>query len=316
MEHLLTFRVKLILAFGVLYVVWGSTYLGIRWGVETIPPFFMAGTRHLSAGLFLYLIMRRREKIEITRIHWRSAWIIGGLLLVGGNGGVTWAEQRVPSGLTALLVATVPLWIMILSWLHKDLSRPGLKEFSGIILGFLGLGILIGPEELVGGESVDSLGAFALFIAALTWSIGSMYSRKAPLPSSPFLNTAMQMIAGGALLLILSLVSGEWQQLNFAAMTTRSILSWAYLAVFGSLIGFSAYIWLLKVSTPQKVTTYAYVNPVVAVFFGWALAGEELSVRTILASVVIVASVIIITLPKNLNGWPKSLFASKTPIEP
>lgn len=316
MEHLKTFRVKLILAFAVLYVVWGSTYLGIRWGVETIPPFFMAGMRHLSAGLFLYFIMRRKEKVEITKLHWRSAWIIGGLLLVGGNGAVTWAEQRVPSGLTALLVATVPLWIMILSWLHKDLSRPGVREFSGIVLGFLGLGILIGPEELVGGKSVDPVGAVALFIAALAWSVGSMYSRKAPAPASPFLNTAMQMIAGGTLLMILSLFSGEWQQLNFAAMSARSILSWIYLAVFGSLIGFSAYIWLLKVSTPSKVSTYAYVNPVIAVFFGWALAGEELSMRTILASAVIVASVIIITLPKNFNGWRKLLFASKTPIEP
>lgn len=316
MEHLLTFRVKLILAFAVLYVVWGSTYLGIRWSVETIPPFFMAGTRHLSAGLFLYLIMRRREKIEITKTHWRSAWIIGGLLLVGGNGGVTWAEQRVPSGLAALLVATVPLWIMILSWMHKDLSRPGLREFSGIVLGFLGLGILIGPEELVGGKSVDAFGALALFIAALAWSIGSMYSRTAPLTPSPFLNTAMQMITGGALLMVLSLASGEWNQLNFVAMSARSVLSWLYLAVFGSLIGFSAYIWLLKVSTPSKVTTYAYVNPVVAVFFGWALAGEELSTRTVLASAVIVASVIIITLPKNFNGWRKLLVSSKTPIEP
>lgn len=316
MEQLLTHRVKIILAFLALYIIWGSTYLAIRWGVESIPPFFMAGSRHLTAGLVLFFIMRRREKIEITRIHWRSAFIIGGLLLVGGNGGVTWAEQRVPSGITALLVATVPLWIMILSWLQKESVRPGIREFVGIVLGFCGLAILIGPEEIVGGGRIDTIGAAALLIAALLWSIGSLYSRKAPVPSSAFLNTSMQMIAGGILLIVLGFTTGESSKLNISDITARSFLSLGYLATFGSLIGFSAYIWLLKVSTPSKVTTYAYVNPVVAVVFGWLLAGEELSIRTILASTVIIGSVIIITLPKNLNGWRKSFFATKTPIEP
>lgn len=316
MEHLLTQRMKIIMAFLALYIIWGSTYLAIRWGVETIPPFLMAGSRHLVAGLFLFFIMRMRERTEITKIQWRSAFIIGGLMLVGGNGGVTWAEQRVPSGLTALLVATVPLWIMILSWLQKESVRPGLREFIGIILGFFGLAILVGPEELAGGDRINPFGALVLLIASLSWSFGSLYSRKAPVPSSAFLNTAMQMIGGGLLLIILGFLSGEWSRLNVGEISTRSFFSLAYLGVFGSLIGFSAYIWLLKVSTPAKVTTYAYVNPVVAVIFGWLLAGEELSMRTILASAVIIGSVVIITLPKNLNGWRRSLFASKTPIEP
>ncbi len=315
MERLLTFRIKLIIAFASLYILWGSTYLAIRWGVETIPPFLMAGARHLSAGLFLYFIMRRRLNAAVTPKQWRSAWILGALMLVGGNGGVTWAEQRVPSGLAALLVATVPLWVMIMSWLQKDVSKPGMREWAGVILGFFGLGILVGPEELAGGERVDEMGAAVLFMAALSWAIGSLYSRQAPLTDSPFLNTAMQMIAGGVLLFILGFASGEWNRLDIAQITWRSFLSWGYLAVFGSLVGFSAYIWLLKVSTPSKVTTYAYVNPVVAVFFGWALAGEELSARTLLASAVIISSVVIITLPKKFNGW-RSVFNPKTPVEP
>lgn len=275
----------------------------------------MAGVRHISAGLLLFFIMRRRETITITKIHWRSAIIIGGLLLLGGNGGVTWAELYVPSGLAALLVATVPLWIMILSWLQKDAARPGIRQFIGIVLGFLGLTILVGPEELVGGERIDPLGAFALLIASLLWSVGSLYSRKAPLTSSPFLNTSLQMMSGGILLIVLGFLTGEWSKLDINEISSRSVLSVIYLSAFGSLIGFSAYIWLLKVSTPSKVTTYAYVNPLVAVIFGWALAGEELSMRTILASAVIVASVIIITLPKNFNGW-RSIFDSKIPVEP
>ncbi|MBL7994404.1 drug/metabolite exporter YedA [bacterium] len=316
MDHWLSHRMKIIIAFLALYLIWGSTYLAIRWGVESIPPFFMAGSRHLVAGLFLFFIIRKRDKSEITKIHWRSAFIIGGLLLLGGNGGVTWAEQHVPSGLAALLVATVPLWIMILSWLQKENVRPGIREFIGIILGLFGLAILVGPEELAGGERIDPIGAIALLIASLAWSFGSLYSRKAPVPSSAFLNTSMQMIGGGVLLIILGFVTGESGRLNVSEITARSFFSLVYLAAFGSLIGFSAYIWLLKVSTPAKVTTYAYVNPVVAVIFGWLLAGEELSMRTILASVVIIGSVVIITLPKNLNGWRKPFFVSKTPIEP
>jgi drug/metabolite transporter (DMT)-like permease len=178
------------------------------------------------------------------------------------------------------------------------------------------LGILVGPEELAGGDRVDTLGAVALFIAALSWSIGSLYSRKAPLTNSPFLNTSMQMIAGGAALFALGFMSGEWNRLEMSAISFRSFLSWGYLAIFGSLVGFSAYIWLLKVTTPAKVSTYAYVNPLVAVFFGWLLAEEEISLRTILASSVIIASVVIITLPKNFNGWKIPLLASKTPVEP
>lgn len=316
MDQLMSHRVKVVLAFLSLYLIWGSTYLAIRWGVETIPPFFMAGSRHLAAGVFLFFIMRQREKTEITKTHWRSAFILGGLMLLGGNGGVTWAEQHVPSGLAALLVATVPLWIMVLSWLQKDSLRPGFREFIGIILGLFGLAILIGPEELAGGERINPIGATALLIAALSWSFGSLYSRKAIVPSSGFLNTSMQMIGGGILLIILGFATGEWNRLNVGDISARSFFSLAYLAAFGSLIGYSAYIWLLKVSTPSKVTTYAYVNPVVAVIFGWLLAGEELSMRTILASAVIIGSVIIITLPKNFNGWRKSFFATKTPIEP
>jgi len=298
-KFLSSHQFKLVFAFASVYLIWGSTYLAIRLGVQSIPPFIMAGTRHLIAGIILYSIMRKRVSVAPLKIQWRSAIIIGALLLLGGNGGVTWAEQRVPSGLAALLVATVPLWFMLLGWMQKDGARPTLRHLIGIVFGLIGLGILVGPEQL-GGERIDSLGALALIIATLTWAAGSLYSRKAPLPSSPFLATGMEMIAGGLILIITGSLTGEWSRLNIETVTTSSFLALLYLIFFGSLVGFSAYIWLLKHSTPSRVSTYAYVNPVVAVILGWLIANEPITLRTILASVVIIGSVIIITIPKKM----------------
>ena len=282
-------------AFLAVYVVWGSTYLAIRFAIETLPPFSMAGVRFLVAGAFLYGWMRMRGAQRPKALHWRGAFIVGGLLLLGGNGAVVWAEQRVPSGLTALLVATVPLWMMLIDWLRRDGARPKLRVVIGLLLGFAGIGILIGPGEIMGGDRVDPLGAAALIFASLSWATGSIYSRHATLPSSALLATAMQMLAGGTLLAAAGLVTGEWLAFEPAAVTWRSILALLYLIVFGALVGFTCYTWILRVSTPAKVSTYAYVNPVIAVILGWTLADEALSMRTVVATAVIVAAVAFIT---------------------
>jgi drug/metabolite transporter (DMT)-like permease len=282
-------------AFAAIYLIWGSTYLAIRLAIETFPPFLMASIRFLVAGIILYVWSRLRGASQPARSHWLSAAVVGGLLLLGGNGGVVWAEQHVPSGLTALLIGTVPLWMALLDWLRRDGAKPSNGVIVGLTLGFLGMALLIGPVELAGGDHVDLAGAAVLILASLSWATGSLYSRRAQLPASPLLATAMEMLAGGALLLIASLLVGEWARFDSSALSLRSWLALGYLIVFGALVGFTAYIWLLRVSTPAHVSTYAYVNPVVAIFLGWAFAGEPLTARTLLAAAVIVAAVVIIT---------------------
>jgi drug/metabolite transporter (DMT)-like permease len=286
-------RARILAAFAAVYVLWGSTYLAIRFGVETIPPFLMAGTRHLTAGLLLYGWMRASGAPRPRGRHWVSAAWIGGLMLLGGNGLVTWAELRVPSGLAALIVASVPIWMAVLAAAEKR-RRPSGFVIAGLVIGLGGIGLLVAPGRLGGGERVDPLGAAALLIAALAWSIGSLYARRAPLPSSTLTAVSMEMIGGGALLWIAGLLLHEGSRLNLSAVSARSALSLAYLIVFGSLVGFSAYVWLLKATTPARASTYAYVNPIVAVLLGTLLAGEALTPRIGLAAASIVAAVALI----------------------
>ena len=284
---------RVLLAFAAIYTLWGSTYLAIRFAVESLPPFLMAGTRHLSAGPILYLWNRMRGEPRPKLRDWRVAAVIGALLLLGGNGLVSWAEQRVPSGLAALIVASVPLWMTVLEAAHKRQAPRG-AVVAGIVLGLGSLGLLIAPGRFGGNGHVDALGAGVLLLAALSWAIGSLYSRVAKLPVSTFLGVAMEMIAGGAILWGAGLLLGEGARLHLSAITARSALALVYLIVFGSLAGFSAYMWLLRVSTPARVSTYAYVNPIVAVFLGWLLAGEAVTLRVGLAAIGIVAAVAVI----------------------
>ncbi|MFO7262038.1 MAG: EamA family transporter [bacterium] len=286
---------KLVAAFAAVYVIWGSTYLAILYAIETLPPFLMAGVRFLIAGAALYAWAWLRGARRPALVHWKSALIIGALMLVGGNGGVVWSEQRVASGLAALLVATVPLWMVLLEWVQRDGTRPDGRTLFGVALGLAGLALLVGPNALLGGERVDPLGAAALVLGSLSWAAGSLYSRRAPLPRSPLLGTAMEMLAGGALLTLLGLAVGEAGAVDLDAVSLRSILALLYLIVFGSLVGFTAYTWLLGVSTPARVSTYAYVNPVVAVLLGWAFAGEPITPRMAVAAVIIVGAVAAIT---------------------
>ncbi|MCA1581335.1 MAG: drug/metabolite exporter YedA [Acidobacteria bacterium] len=286
-------RSHLVAGFAAVYILWGSTYLAIRFAVESFPPFVMAGTRHLTAGLLLFAFLRTRGAALPEKRHWKSAAIIGGLLLLGGNGFVSWAEQRVPSGLAALIVASVPIWMAVVQGILRR-RRPPAAVLAGLLIGLGGLVLLVLPGRFGGGEHVDPLGAAALMFAALSWVIGSLYSRRAALPSSTLLAISIEMIAGGALLWIAGLAFGEGARLHASSVSLRSVLSLGYLIVFGSLIGFSAYIWLLKVTTPARVTTYAYVNPVVAVLLGWAFAGEALTLRIGLAAAAIVGAVALI----------------------
>lgn len=306
-------RGRVIAAFAAVYLLWGSTYLAIRFAIETLPPLLMAGVRFLLAGGVLYAFMRLRGQPAPERRHWKSAAVIGALLLVGGNGGVTLAERTVPSGVAALLVAMVPLWMVLLEWLRPGGTRPTGRVMVGLAVGFAGMVILVGPSQLAGAGAVHFGGAALVLVGSLAWSIGSIHARGATLPANAFVATGMEMICGGALLLVAGAARGELAGLDPAAFTGRSLAAFAYLVVFGSLVGFSAYIWLLGVSSPARVSTYAYVNPVVAVFLGWAMAGEALTARVLIAAAVIVAAVAVITTGPRPRAQPGALAEAAGP---
>ncbi len=287
-------RWQIILAFAAVYLIWGSTYLAIRYAIETLPPLLMAGTRFLVAGGILYSWARVRGASSPTRLHWRAAFLVGGLLLLGGNGAITWAEQIVPSSVAALMVALVPMWMVLLEGVaHR--TRPDWQVTLGLGIGLTGIVMLIGPGEIAGTDQIHPLGAVLGMVASLSWAAGSLYSRRASLPKSPALATGIEMLAGGALLVTLGILLGEESLVAWQSISLGSLAALGYLIVFGSLIGFSSFVWLLRVSTPARVSTHGYVNPVVAVFLGWAIAGEPLTTSTITAATLIVIAVILIT---------------------
>ena len=298
-------RARLIAAFAAVYIVWGSTYLAIRFAVETLPPLLMAGARFAVAGGILLLWSRLHARDGApTRVDWRTGVVSGGLLLVGGNGGVVWAEQRVPSGITALLVAVVPVWMVLLDWMRPQGRRPHALVFIGLALGLGGLALLVGPGTSGGSGKVDVTGALVLVLASLSWAAGSLYTQHAPKASSGMNGAGTQMVAGGGLLLLAGAVSGEFAHLDLAHATTRSLLGFLYLVSFGSLVGYTAYIYLLGHTTAAKASTYAYVNPVVAVLLGWALAHEAVTPRTMVAAAIILAGVAIITVARDPKSAP------------
>jgi drug/metabolite transporter (DMT)-like permease len=283
---------RVAIALGAVYLIWGSTYLAIRFAIETIPPFLMAAARYLTAGVLLYGWSRLRGAPRPSLVHWRSAVIIGALLLLAGNGGVVWAEQRVSSGLVALLISTEPLWIVLMTWLRDRRQRPGGRVIAGLLLGFTGLMLLVRPSSSGG---LDPLGVVAVLIASLSWAWGSLYSQRARLPASPLLSTSMQMLSGGGLLLLAGALTGEPARFALAEVSTRSLLSLAYLVIFGAIIAFTAYVWLLRSASAVLVSTYAYVNPVVAVLLGWAFAGEPITRGTLIGAAVILTGVALIS---------------------
>jgi drug/metabolite transporter (DMT)-like permease len=288
-------RTKLVLAFASVYLIWGSTYLAIRYAIETLPPLLFASTRFLIAGGILYGWARWRGAEKPVWSNWRPSLIIGGLLLLGGNGAVVLAERTVPSGLAALLIATEPLVIVLLDWARRGGKRPSGRVSLGLALGLLGMVLLVGPTNIAGESQVNLLGAGLIILATISWAAGSLYAIRAQLARSPILAAGMQMLAGGVWLLIAGLLRGEASQFRLSEVSLRSAGALVYLILFGAIIAFTAYSWLLRVTPPSLVSTYAYVNPVVAVILGWALAGEPLTTRTLVAAAIIVMAVIIIT---------------------
>ena len=294
-------RWALFAAFTAIYMIWGSTYLAIRVALESLPPFFMAGTRFLVAGAALYVWARWRGAAAPRLEHWRSATLVGALLFLGGNGGVVWAEQRVSSGLAALMIASEPLWVVVLAWAFGRTPRPGSRIGLGLIAGFAGVGLLVGAGSGQGG-AVDPLGAAVLAFSALSWATGSLISPTAAFPRSQVLASAMTMLAGGVCLMIAGVVNGDAAALGSAPVTARSVLALVYLVIFGSIVAFSAYRWLLDVAAPPRVATYAYVNPVIAVLLGWLVASEPIAARTLLAGLVIVLGVVLIVSAPSAHG--------------
>jgi drug/metabolite transporter (DMT)-like permease len=301
-------RWKIALAFFAVYVCWGMTYLAMRIAVVDIPPHLMSGSRFLVAGLVLYGWARLRGHGPPSVKHWRAAAIIGAFLLLGGNASVAWAEQRVPSGLAAVLIAVAPIWMVGLEWARGG-SRPQRRVIVGLLLGLLGVGLLVSSRASV-GSAVDPVGAVILILASASWAWGSVLSKSAPLPESPILATSMEMIAGGILLLLTAAVAGQFNGFNPAKVSRSAALAWGYLVVFGSLVGFTAYIWLLGVTSIAKAGTYAYVNPIVAVVLGWAILHEPVTPRMLLAAGVILLGVALVSVDWS-SGGVRALLAAR-----
>ncbi|MFH1763367.1 MAG: EamA family transporter [Gemmatimonadota bacterium] len=293
------------LALAGIYLIWGSTYLGIRIAIDTLPPFLMAGVRFLVAGGALLLWARARGADWPKAILWKASAISGILMFLGGNGAVVWAEQSVPSGLVALLVATVPLWIVLQDWASGRGGPPGMGVTFGILWGFAGVTLLVTGSEIGMAGPQDLLGGLLVLVGAGCWAAGSLIARYGARPASSALGNGMQMVAGGGALLLLGLLRGEAAAFDPTGVSMASVLAFLYLVVFGSLVGFSSYIWLLRNTTPAVASTYAYVNPAVALFLGWALAGEPLSARTGLAAFVILSGVVIITTQRTRGNTPR-----------
>jgi drug/metabolite transporter (DMT)-like permease len=297
-------RSLVIIAFAALYIIWGSTYLGIRFSIETIPPFLMAGGRFVFAGMIMYAIAWSQGIGKSTWANWGTSFIIGACLLLGGNGGVTISERYIDSGLAALVVAIVPIYIVLLGWVTGMAPRPTPIMWMGLAGGFLGVGILFGPGlhfHSVGGRN-PAIGISILLCTSFIWSAGSLYSRLAKHAPSPFLTAAQQMICGGILLLLAGVVAGELPHFRPDSISMLSLWSFIYLVLIGAVVGYTAYIWLLRHCDPAKVATYAYVNPIVAVLLGTFFAGETVTVRTLIAAALIIGSVAVIITAQQLQA--------------
>lgn len=287
-------RFGIAFALVVVYLVWGSTYLAIRFAIETLPTFTMAGARFLVAGVALYGFARATGAARPSARGWGAATVVGALLLLGGNGAVVWAEHRIPSGIAALLVAVEPVFIALLAPLILGGRRPGLRVAAGLVAGILGVATLVVEPRGFAATPVDRLGALAVVLGALSWALGSLWSVRGRPAASPALATGMQMLAGGLLLVLVGGAAGEWGELSWSTVSVRSLAAFGYLVVMGSIVAFTAYAYLLRHARPSVVATYAFVNPVVAVLLGWLVAGESLSWRVAGAAALILAALALI----------------------
>lgn len=303
-------RLRVWAALATIYVVWGSTFLAIAVVVRDLPPFLSMAIRHLAAGalLFAWVLLRRRERERLGFRQWRAAFVFGGGLFLVGHGGLAWAQQEVPSGIAALLVGTIPLWFAIVAWIMLG-ERLGGRALAGLALGFAGLALLVDPT---GQEGAKPIGALVIVLGALGWVAGSVYSQRSALPKDTLLGAAMGMLAGGVLLAAFSGARGEFDE---ATLTTDALLATAYMVVVGSLIGFSAYVWLLKTVPAATVSTYAYVNPVIAVILGWAFNDEVITGRTLVAGAAIVVGVALMV-SRSREKEPEPALKTATSAKP
>ncbi len=287
-----TTNARIWLALLTVYLVWGSTYLAIHFAVLSLPPFLMAGVRYLVAGLILFVWRRAAGDPFPPKSQWKSAAVIGLLLLLGGNGGLVWAEQFVPSGIASVFIGSTPLWIILIDALRPGGKKPTLLTTIGLLIGFAGIVLMINPGQAAEQQHDLYLpGALVLVCGSFAWALGSVYGRTADLPRSPLMGTGIQMLAGGVGLSLLGLAVGEWGRFDLSAVRLDSVAGLLYLIVFGALVGYSAYTWLLRAAPIPLVATYAYVNPIVALLLGYLLADEQLSARTLIAALVIISSV-------------------------
>ena len=283
-------KASVLLAFAAVYVIWGSTYLAIRYAIETIPPFLMMGVRSILAGTVLFL-WSRKNGTTVERKQWWPLIIVSILFFVLGHGLLAWAQKSVASGLAAVLIASDPLWIaMIESFVIKEF-RLSRRQILGLVVGFAGIVLLFLPGQTI---RIHTVGAAMILLSAISWSIGAVYARVANLPKDATLTSAMELIVGGLFLVLLSLPLGEFQNFHISEVSLRSLLALLYLVIFGSIVTFTAYVWLLGVTSATRVATHTYVNPVIAVFLGWALAGEQFTLMMMVASAVIVLSVYLV----------------------
>jgi drug/metabolite transporter (DMT)-like permease len=290
------------LALITVYLVWGSTYLGIRFAIESTPPFFMAGCRFATAGLIMVAAACLRGARWPGVAVWRDALVVGGCLILGWNGADTFAERYVPSGETALLVGCVPIFMTLFAWFGGITRRPGFPIFLAMALGLAGVGVLAhagGAGTSQASPAQHLLGVIVILVGCVIWSFGSLYARRAQRAESAVLNIGLQMFVGGVLLFLASISSGEPASLNLGAITQRSLLAWVYLVTIGAVIGYSAYVWLVQVASPALVGTYAFVNPAVAVFLGWLLGAEPIGMTTIIGACLVVGAVAIIVLSRR-----------------
>ncbi len=284
---------RIIASFAAIYLFWGASYLGITFALESLPPLAIPGIRFTLAGLILMGLAQRAGAAPPRRVHWKSAVMLGFLMFFVANTTLTLAQTRIPSSLAATLYATSPLWFALLGWLWQGEARPGRRALAGLVLGFVGIIVLFGPGT--GTGSLDPLGGLFVLISALSWTVGSLLSRRLPMPDSAYLGAGMNLFVGGLFCLFLSVVTGELGQVDVASISLMSVLAMLYLMFGASLLGFSSYMWLLTVTTPNRIATYAYVNPVIAMFLGVVLAGETLTGQAVVASVIIIAAVALIT---------------------
>lgn len=293
----------LIAAFAAVYLIWGSTYLAIKYAIGTIPSFLMAGVRFSIAGIVLLIWARLSPGYTRPKaVHWRTAIVVGALLLAIGNGGVVIAEQYISSSLTALLIATVPFLIVLLSWAFMGAGRPKLKVALGLVIGFAGVTLLVLGQPVVDagdGSHGRVFGLVAVIVATVGWAIGSLYGSRAQSAKPNTLAAGMQMLSGGIMLLIMSAVTGEWATFHLSAVSSTSLIALAYLIVFGAIIAYTSYNWLLQNASPSAVSTYAYINPAIAVVLGWSIAGESLTGQMLVGAVIIVGSVVLISSQKK-----------------